>query len=207
MNELLKDYIEKIILPKYDFFDSAHGRDHVSMVIRESLRLAQFYEVDEDMVYTIAAYHDLGLCEGREKHHIVSGEILRADKQLKSWFSDEQINVMSEAVEDHRASSEHMPRTIYGMIVAEADRQIDGDVTLRRTVQYGLSKYPQLDREGQYNRALEHLQKKYAEGGYLKLYIPESSNAEKLAEFRKLINSPEDLRVAFDKIYDEETTK
>lgn len=32
------------------------------------------------MVYVIAAYHDLGLCEGCEFHHIVSGRILFADE-------------------------------------------------------------------------------------------------------------------------------
>jgi uncharacterized protein len=32
---------------------------------------------------------------------------------------------MKEAVEDHRASSSRQPRSIYGKIVAEADRDID----------------------------------------------------------------------------------
>ncbi len=52
---------------------------------------------------------------------------------------------MREAVEDHRASTDHEPRSLYGKIVAEADRIIDPDTTLRRTVQYGLKQNPAAD--------------------------------------------------------------
>ena len=117
------------------------------------------------MVYTVAAYHDLGLCEGREFHHIVSGKILLADETLRQWFTDEQMLQMKEAIEDHRASNRDAPRSIYGKIVAEADRIIDPEVTLRRTVQYGLSHYPEMDKEQQYERFRKHLADKYAEGG------------------------------------------
>ena len=206
MNRELQEYVEREIIPRYEAFDAAHRVDHVRYVVNESLRLAKHYDVDEDMVYAIAAFHDTGLVEGRERHHIVSGQIVRADEVLKRIFTPEQIAVMSGAVEDHRASNHHEPRTIYGRIVAEADRQIDVDVTLRRTVQYGLSHYPHFDKESQYERMLEHLAEKYAEGGYLKLYIPESANAEHLAKFRALIADAERLRAAFEQIYSEETS-
>ena len=110
---------------------------------------------------------------------------------------------MARAVEDHRASSDHEPRSIYGKIVAEADRQIDPETIIRRTVQYGLSHYPGLDREGHWNRMLEHLNEKYAEGGYLRLWIPESDNAAKLAKLRVLIADEARLRLMFDTIYEE----
>ena len=207
MNSELISYIENSIIPQYSAFDSAHQESHVRAVIEESLRLAQFYDVDKDMVYAIAAYHDLGLCEGRERHHIVSGEMLKQDAKLKQWFDASQLQTMSDAVEDHRASNKYEPRTIYGKIVAEADRQIDSEVTLRRTIQYGLKNYPDLDKEGQYARAIDHIGKKYAEGGYLKLYIPESANAERLAKFRELVSSPELFREAFDRLYAEEINK
>lgn len=99
--------------------------EHARTVIEQSLALARHYQVDRQMVYAIAAYHDVGLEKGREMHHIHSGEILAADTKLRQWFSPQQIAVMREAVEDHRASSDHEPRTIYGRIVAEADRCID----------------------------------------------------------------------------------
>ena len=153
------------------------------------------------MVYAIAAYHDIGLCEGREWHHLVSGRMLRADERLHEWFTDEEIETMAQAVEDHRASLDHAPRSIYGRIVAEADRLIDPMTVLLRTVQYGLSHYPELDKEEHYQRYCEHLQEKYAEGGYLKLWIPESDNAARLTELRALMADEIRKRKVFEQFY------
>lgn len=205
MNPELQNYIETEILPRYETFDAAHRGDHARAVIARSRELAAHYDVDPDMVYTVAAYHDTGLADGRERHHIRSGEILAADPMLRQWFSDEQIAIMRDAAEDHRASSDHEPRTIYGRIVAEADRCIDVDTVLRRTIQYGLAHSPALDREGQYARCCEHLERKYAERGYLKLWIPESDNARRLEELRAVIRDRETLRRRFDEIYMQET--
>ena len=201
----LCEHIRERIIPQYVNFDKAHRIDHVEKVIEESMKLALHYEVNSAMVYTIAAYHDLGLCEGREFHHIVSGKILFADETLWQWFTDDQMLQMKEAIEDHRASNKQAPRSIYGKIVAEADRIIDPEITLRRTVQYGLSHYPEMDKEHQYERFRKHLADKYAEGGYLKLWIPQSDNAGRLAELRQLITNEERLRRVFDQLYEEES--
>lgn len=204
--KILVDYIEAEIIPRYEHFDAAHRTDHVRTVIAQSLSLAANYDVDLNMVYAIAAFHDTGLAEGREQHHIASGEILASDETLSRWFTTEQLAVMCEAVEDHRASADHEPHTIYGRIVAEADRVIDPETIVRRTVQYGLANYPELDREGHYARCLDHLQKKYAEGGYLRLWIAESDNARRLEELRVLIRNRERLRAVFDAAFDAETS-
>ena len=205
MNPGLKRYIEREIIPRYEHFDRAHDVGHVRTVIARSLELAARYEVDADMVYAIAAYHDTGLVNGRENHHLDAGRILAADRELRRWFSEEQIRTMREAVEDHRASSKNAPRSIYGRIVAEADRVIDPATIIRRTVQYGLDHCPGLDREGHFVRCLEHLREKYAEGGYLKLWIPESENARRLEALREVIRNPELIRKAFDEAYDAES--
>ena len=199
----LCEHIRERIIPQYVNFDKAHRIDHVEKVIEESMKLALHYEVNSAMVYTIAAYHDLGLCEGREFHHIVSGKILFADETLWQWFTDDQMLQMKEAIEDHRASNKQAPRSIYGKI--EADRIIDPEITLRRTVQYGLSHYPEMDKEHQYERFRKHLADKYAEGGYLKLWIPQSDNAGRLAELRQLITNEERIRRVFDQLYEEES--
>lgn len=201
----LQDYVERHILPRYDHFDPAHRRDHALTVIRNSLGLAGHYDVDRNMVYAIAAYHDTGLAEGRERHHLVSGRIIRSDACLRQWFDERQINTMAEAAEDHRASSDHEPRSIYGRLVAEADRQIVPETVIRRTVQFGFSHYPELDREGHWQRTCEHLHEKYAEGGYLKLWIPESSNSARLAELRDIIRDKARLRALFDRYFEEES--
>ena len=198
MNKSLVEYIEERIIPMYDGFDAGHGREHVGAVAQEALRLAGFYDVDEDMVYTAAAYHDTGLCVDRKTHHLESGRIIREDKELGRWFTREQIEVIAQAAEDHRASSDHEPRTIYGKIIAEADRQIIPESIILRTVQYGFEHYPELDKEGHWRRTCEHMAEKYDIGGYLKLWIPESRNAEGLARLREIIHNESRLREYFE---------
>lgn len=202
----LMEFIETKILPQYLAFDRAHNMEHVTRVIRRSLELVRTTGADPNMVYTIAAYHDLGMSGPRADHHLRGGKILASDARLKKWFSPEQIKVMREAVEDHRASASRAPRSIYGKIVAEADRDIDKDIVIRRTIQYGLANYPQLDKEGQWQRFREHMDNKYSTNGYIKLWIPNSPNAKNLNELRNLIAQPQKLREAFDRIFDEETT-
>lgn len=201
----LIDYIETEILPRYEVFDKAHDRTHALTVISQSLKLAQHYDVNVAMVYTIAAFHDTGLAEGREQHHTASARIVRSDKRLKALFTAEEIEIMADAVEDHRASSSKPPRTIYGKIVAEADRIIDSDTIMRRTIQYGLSHYPELSKEGHIERAVAHIKEKYGESGYLKLWIPQSDNAARLQDFRTLISNEQQLIESLKQIYDEES--
>ena len=197
MNPALQQYVEQEILPRYDHFDQAHRRDHVLMVIQQSLEIASKLDVNLDMVYTIAAYHDTGLCEGREHHHEVSAQIIKADARLRQWFTEVQIQTMADAAEDHRASAKQAPRTLYGRIVAEADRFIDPETIVRRTIQYGLDHYPELDQEAQYRRMVAHPKEKYGRGGYLKLWFPDSPNATRLEHLRQLIDDEQELARLF----------
>ncbi len=197
----LQHYVEEHIIPRYDHFDKAHQRDHVQMVIQQSITLAGQLDADKDMAYAIAAYHDIGLCEGRERHHWVSAQMLLADNQLEKWFSHSQLQTMAEAVEDHRASSDHAPRSLYGRIVAEADRFIDPDTIIRRTVQYGIEHYPELDKEGHYQRTLQHLHEKYGRNGYLHLWFDNSPNAERLETLRQMMDDEAVIREKFEKSY------
>ncbi len=191
---LLDVYIQQSILPQYDAFDGGHKRDHAETVIAESLKLARAYDADETMAYVIAAYHDLGLRFDREKHHIHSGEILMADKTLRQWFTHDQLLTMRDAVEDHRASGKNPPRTIYGAIVAEADRQIDPLTVIHRTMAYSLKLLPEADFHTLYQRSLDHLHEKYAEGGYLHLWLNSERNVQGLAALRSIIHNEPELR-------------
>lgn len=198
----LMEFVEKQILPRYTAFGESHGLYHVTRVIRNSLELARMLGADINMTYTIAAYHDLGMEGPRAIHHITSGKILTADARLKKWFSPEQIKIMREAVEDHRASASHAPRSIYGKIVAEADRDIDIDTVFTRAIQYGIEHDPDKDKEWQFKRFDSHMEEKYSNNGYIKLWIPHSPNEKKLKELRDIIVNKELLRQYFDKIYD-----
>ena len=200
----LVEFVETQILPRYAAFDRAHNLEHVTRVIRRSLDLVKTTGADINMVYVVAAYHDLGMSGPRAVHHLTGGKILAADARLKKWFTQDQIKMMKEAVEDHRASASHAPRNLYGKIIAEADRDIDIEVVIRRTIQYGLANYPQLDREAQWQRFKQHMDEKYSVNGYIRLWIQGSENERKLNELRALIAEPQRMRPVFDRIFAEE---
>ncbi len=203
----LEFYIENCIIPQYAAFDDAHNIEHVTRVIDVSLQLAEEYGANPIMCYVIAAYHDIGLPQGRETHHLTSAQILRDDKALRNWCSETNINIMAEAIEDHRASAENPPRSIYGAIVAEADRDLRPEVPLRRTIQYGLSHYPNESYEFHKKRTIEHLNEKYGRNGYLKLPLNSRINLEGLEQLRQIIESPDLFDQKFDKIWTQLTSK
>ena len=205
MNPELVQYIDSEVIPRYAAFDKAHREDHARAVIERALAMGKNYEINQDLLYTAAACHDLGLAVDRKTHHLESGKIIRADERLRQWFSPEEIETIAQAAEDHRASATTPPRSIYGSLVAEADRMIVPETIIRRTVQFGLSHYPELDKEGHWQRTLEHLHEKYAEGGYLHLLIPGSPNEEPLARLRTIIKDEAGLRKLFEQIYADET--
>jgi uncharacterized protein len=203
MNLEIMEFVETQILPQYRDFGPSHGIRHVQSVIKESLELAKILGADEDMAYVVAAYHDLGLSGPRAIHHLTGGKILFADARLKKWFSPDQIRIMKEAVEDHRASSSNQPRSIYGKIVAEADRELNMDTVFTRAIQYGLERYPEKDKEEQWQRFKSHMQEKYSENGYIRLWIFNSPNERRLKELRRVIDDEAELRAHFDRLFNE----
>jgi uncharacterized protein len=200
----LVEFIETRILPQYAQFDKAHSLEHVTRVIRSSLELAKSTGANIDMVYTIAAYHDIGMSGPRAIHHITGGKIMASDARLKRWFSTEQMKIMREAIEDHRASASHAPRSIYGKIVAEADRDLSPEIVFRRTVQFGLANYPELDEEHHWQRFKEHMNQKYSTNGYIRLWIHGSQNEKNLQQLRNIIADTKQLKEQFDYYFKQE---
>ena len=200
----LVEFVESKILPRYAQFDKAHNMEHVVRVIRRAMDLAVKVGADLNMVYVIAAYHDLGMAGARAVHHIEGGRILFTDARLKKWFTADQLNIMKEAVEDHRASASRAPRSIYGKIVAEADRDLEPDTVFRRAVQFGLSNYPEYSAEEQWKRFQEHMENKYSVNGYIKLWVQGSDNERNLNLVREIIANPQRLREEFERIFNEE---
>lgn len=187
MNPELRRYLKEEILPKYDQFDEGHNRTHVDHVTRTALNLAEEYGADKDLVEVIAVYHDVGLAWGREEHHLFSGKILRNDNTLKKWFSPEQIELMAQAVEDHRGSSKAEPRSLYGKIVADADREYSPERLIDRSLCYGRKHYPSLTTEQQYQRVWEHCKNKYGSDGYVHFYLKSVNTDQELARLHALL--------------------
>lgn len=196
----IMQFVETQILPRYTAFGESHGLRHVNRVIKNALKLAHITGADIDMVYVIAAYHDLGMNGPRAIHHITGGKILMADNRLKRWFSKEQIAIMKEAVEDHRASSSRQPRSIYGKIVAEADRDIEAHEIFRRAILYAKENNPNVDKEQLWELFANHMDEKYSVHGYIKLWIPNSPNERELKLLRETIEDKAQLRQEFENI-------
>lgn len=143
MNQDLKQYIENNIFPMYNRYYS-HGMLHINNVINNCLMLANYYNLDLNKAYTIAAYHDVGLSVNRENHEKESGKIFIKDEEMKKYFSDIDIKEMQEAIEDHRGSRKEPPRNIYGKILSDSDRDFDIEILAKRQLATSIKNYPEL---------------------------------------------------------------
>lgn len=193
VNNELKKYIEENIFPEYHQNEAGHNLDHIKDVIRRSFNIvaSNNLDVNKDMVYTIAAYHDIGHHIDSKTHEIISAEILAADKNLLKFFSPEEINVMSEAVADHRASSDHDPRSIYGKIVSTADRNNTVEQCLRRSYCYGKKLSPNATDEELFANAHDVLTRKFGENGYAKFFFKDEEYESFLKSLRALLKDKE----------------
>ncbi len=183
VNKELKQYIETNILPVYEKNEQGHGPKHIEYVVRRSLKFAeQVADINYDMVYTVASYHDIGHHIDAKNHEQVSAQILMDDKNLEKFFDDEQIVIMAEAVADHRASSAYEPRSIYGKIVSSADRRTDINNVLTTMYTYSLKNNSQFTLEQNVENAYEHICHKFAEGGYArqKMYFKDEEYEDML---------------------------
>ena len=199
-------YIYEVIVPQYAGFDAAHNEDHAVTVINQAMKLLdgmpqEYGPVNRDILKMAAACHDLGLVNGRDRHHLDSGIIIREDVNLRKWFDEDEVELIAQAAEDHRASGTSEPRSIYGKLVAEADRVIETETIIKRTIQFGFKHYPDLGREGHIQRAVDHLREKYGRGGYLKLWIPWSDNAARLHALQEIIADDIAVRSEVERAY------
>ena len=195
VNPELKDYIEKHVLPQYEKNEIGHGPDHIRYVIKRSFRLAEEnnLDVNPDMVYVIAAYHDIGHIIDPKHHEIISAEIMSKDQNLKRFFNKNELAIIKEAIEDHRAKADTEPRSIYGKIVSSADRTTSVNVCLKRTYTYGMKLLLGATDEELYENAYDALVKKYGEEGYAKFYFKDSLYDKFVKDLRELLRDKENF--------------
>lgn len=200
VNLSLKKYIEENIFPNYKKNDLGHNIDHIKYVIKRSLKFAQqIKNINNDMVYTIAAYHDVGYYIDAKNHEKVSTEILLGDNKLKEFFTEDEIQTMSEAVYDHRASLKGKPRSIYGEIVSSADRETSVDVQLQRMYKYRLKHYPDKSLDWMIEDVRLYLINKFGKNGYAhdKMYFKDLEYEKFLEEFLVLLDDKDIFRKRF----------
>ena len=189
VNSKLKKYIEEKVFPEYNKNESGHGINHIKDVIKRSFDLVKENDLDVniDMVYVVAAYHDIGHHIDSKTHEIISADIMSKDENLKEFFNEDELKVIKEAIEDHRASAKDDPRSIYGRIVSSADRNNKVEDCLRRTYTYGKKLNPEATDEELFQRAYDVLQNKFGEDGYAKYYFKDSNYEKFLKEIRYLL--------------------
>ena len=197
INEELKKYIEENIFKENNKNDIGHNMEHVSYVINRSLRFAE--EIDDinmNMVYVVAAYHDIGHHIDAKNHEVVSSIIFLKDLEMRKYFSVDEIKIISEAILDHRASNDFEPRSIYGKIVSSADRNTSLDEPLKRTYRYTLKHCSGLSIDEMIDRAYNHLSQKYGQEGYAKekMYFKDDEYEVFLKDLGSLLKDKEKFR-------------
>lgn len=194
MNENLIKYIEEKIFPEYSKNEEGHGIKHIKTVIERSKKLSAGFDVNQDIVYTIAAFHDIGHHIDRKNHEKVSADIFYKDENMKVFFAEEERLIIKEAIEDHRSTLDGEPRSIYGKIVSSADRTIlDIDEALKRAYVYGKKHFPEYTEDESRMRVREHYINKYGENGYAKTFIMDEEYDIALEKFRDLLNNEEEF--------------
>lgn len=189
----LQNYIENNIFPEYEKNEKGHGIEHIKYVIQRSFQLVEEnnLKVNLNMVYTIAAYHDIGHYIDSKNHEIISADIMSKDEILSNFFTKDELLIMKEAIEDHRASAKDVPRSIYGKIVSSADRNNRVEDCLRRTYFYGKKLNPDATDEELFLRAYDVLVNKFGENGYAKFYFKDMQYENFLKELRELLKDKE----------------
>lgn len=201
MNEKLIKYIEEKIFPEYSKNEEAHGIKHIETVIERSKKLSADFDVNQDIVYAVAAFHDIGHYIDRKKHEKVSADIFYENNEMKNFFSEEERIIIKEAIEDHRSTLEGEPRSIYGKIVSSADRTIlDIDDALKRAYVYGKKHFPEYTEEESKKRVREHYINKYGKNGYAKTFIKDKEYDIALEKFRDLLDNEDEFYKRLDKI-------
>lgn len=188
ISNALEEYIQNNIFPIYNKNDQGHNLEHIKYVINRSIKFADTIpDIDYNIVYTVAAYHDIGHHIDPKKHELISAEIMYGDDKLKEFFNDEERIIIKEAIEDHRASSKHEPRSIYGKIVSTADRNNTVESCLRRSYSYNKKLHPEYNDEQIFEDCHYYLNDKFGENGYAKSYFKDEEYEKFLTDIRDIL--------------------
>ena len=205
VNPNLKKYIEEQIFPKYEKNDQGHGILHILEVIRRSFVLNQSLNLglDSNMIFTIAASHDLGKYEEHEtgeKHAKIAGRRFIQNKEFSRFFTDSQRQTIKEAIEDHSSSLEDMPRSDYGKLVSSADRNTSIEMVFIRSFFVGKRKNPEQNMEEYLEFTLNRLRKRYSLEDSENMFFVDDAYKTFLEDMRELLKDGEKFKDLYCKI-------
>jgi len=206
-DDLYKYIIDKI-KTKYKGFDKAHSTSHYSFVTNNCIEygkelINQGFDVDLEIAYVVGAYHDIGLINGREGHAKSSGVFVRNDSKLKEFYDNKTIEMIAQAVEDHSSHLEYEPRSIYGKIVADADRNNSLYLVFSRPVKYGLKNEKYRTRQSHIDRVYEFVNDKFGRKGYVKYWLDIPQTKKEQTAVWELLDNEEECKKYIAGIVDE----
>lgn len=206
----IREYIENEIKPQYKYFDKAHNISHFKFVTKNCIDygtelIKRGLDINLEMAYVVGAFHDIGISIERENHAKHSGEIVRNDKKLKEFYSNEEIEIIAQAVEDHSSHLEYEPRNIYGKIVADADRNNSMYLVFARPIKFGLKHEPENDRQTHIDRVFEFVNKKFGRTGYVKYWLDIPNTTKAQQQIWELLDDEKTCKAYIAGILDETT--
>ena len=187
------NYVEDKVLPLYDTNIGGHGRDHILTVILRSFEIKKEFnlQLKDKLILIIAAYHDIGYKKDPDNHEQVSSEMFLADKEIQKFLEPDEVQIVAEAIVDHRASLEYEARSEYGKLVSSADRETSVENMLKRSFLYQADKHadenPTIEQVIEYS--FKKLTKKFGKDGYAKMYFPDKKYTEYLKEMQELLEN------------------
>lgn len=189
VNPELKKYIENKVFPEYEKNDQGHGILHIREVIRRGFALNSTLKLglDENMIYAITACHDLGKYIDHENHNLIAAKIFIENEDMKRFFTDEQRQIIKEAIEDHRSSLEDTPRSIYGKLVSSADRNTRIEIVFIRSFFVGKWRTPDENIEDFLDFTFKRLTKRYGKEKPENMFLEDETYKTFLQDMRNLL--------------------
>lgn len=206
----LLDYIKNNIKPMYKNFDKAHNISHFNFVTNNCINYAKSLNaigenIDIEVAYVVGAYHDIGISKGREGHAMSSAEMVLEDDDLKHYFNEEIIKLISEAVQDHSSHLSYEPRSIYGKIVADADRNNTKYLVFSRPIKFGIKNENYKTKQEQIDSVYEFVNKKFGRNGYVKYWLDIPETRKEQLAVRELLDNEEKSKMYIEGLFDEIT--
>lgn len=195
----LKKYVEEVLFPQYAKNDQGHGILHILEVVRRSFVLNKSLDLNlnPNMIFVIAASHDLGKYEEHEtgeKHAKIAGRRFIENQSFSRFFTDSQRQTIKEAIEDHSSSLEDMPRSDYGKLVSSADRNTSIEMVFIRSFFVGKRKNPDQNIEDYLEFTLNRLRKRYGEEDPENMFFADSDYETFLKDMRELLKDGEKFK-------------
>ena len=209
IDNTLKEYINDKILPKYDLNDKGHNKNHIEYVLRRALEISKGCSIDYNKLYTCVYFHDIACHINREEHEILSADIAYKDAFLNNFFSNNEMVIIKEAIEDHRASSNRIPRNIYGKILSSSDRNVSIKDFFVSSLFFKVSNINSLDMNKAIENSYNHAIDKFGKNGYAvnKIYVDDKKYKKFLNNLQHLIDNKDEFYELAKLVFDEVKNK